>query len=147
MKYQEVKYVKAKIDELKGQILEGVQIRSKVQEIKYGEMPSSFLVGKLKSEGTKKTIYRLKAEQSCGHINLNEEIDKTDDIKKYVHSYFGNLYKYQQNEILEQSEFLNCLENKVSDSDNETLTTLTSLEEIYKALDSTEDNKSPGIDG
>ena len=88
LNYQKVKYVKGKIDELKGQILEGVQIRSKVQEIKYGEMPSSFLVGKLKAEGTKKTIYKLKAEQSCGHINLNEEINKTDDINKYVHSYF-----------------------------------------------------------
>ena len=46
LNYQRVKHIKARIDKLKTEILEGVQIRTKVQEIKYGEIPSSFLVGK-----------------------------------------------------------------------------------------------------
>ena len=68
LNYQKVKHIKARIDKLKSEILEGVQIRTKVQEIKYGEIPSSFLVGKQSSEGKRKTIYQLTVEESYGNI-------------------------------------------------------------------------------
>ena len=53
LNYHTVKDTKETLDKLKADILEGVQIRSKIQEAKYGEMPSSYLVSKLSAETTK----------------------------------------------------------------------------------------------
>ena len=87
--YQEVKTMKETIQKLKGEILEGVQIRSKLEEAKYGEMPSSYLVGKFKSESTKKSIYKLVAEESFENINV---IETTDKINEYATNYYQKLY-------------------------------------------------------
>ena len=147
LSYQRVKSIKTRIDQLKSEILEGVQVRSKVQEIKYGEVPSSFLVGKQSSEGKKKIINKLTTEQCFDNINVGLDLDHTNDINKYVHSYYKNIYMSQENDISVQNEFINFLEPTVSEVDNEMLTKPLDLDDIYKALNSTENHKSPGIDG
>ena len=78
LNYQEVKTIKDRIDKLKGDILEGVQIRTKIQENKYGEMPSSFLVSKLKAENSKKTIFKLTAENNFENITAGDILDSTE---------------------------------------------------------------------
>ena len=52
--YQEIKHLKEIIDNLKLQILEGIKVRSRVQEASLGEIPSSYLLGKLKTNNNKK---------------------------------------------------------------------------------------------
>ena len=147
LNYQRVKHIKARIDKLKTEILEGIQIRTKAQEIKYGEIPSSFLVGKQSSEGKRKTIYRLTAEESNGNIIEGELLNTTDNINKYAYSFYRNLYAQQTNEITEQTDFLNALEPKIGELENEMLIKRLDREDIFQALNSTENNKSPGLDG
>ena len=147
LNYQRVKSLKSRIDQLKSEILEGVQVRSRIQEIKYGEIPSSYLVGKQSSEGKKKTIHKLTTEHRCENFQLGIDLDNTDDINKYVYSFYNNLYTAQENNSSVQNEFINHLQTKVSEIDNETLTEPLDLDEIDKALNSTENHKSPGIDG
>ena len=57
------------------------------------------------------------------------------------------MYTSQHNDISEQEEFLNCLEPKIGDLENEILTKPLDLDDIYEALNSTQNHKSPGIDG
>ena len=145
--YQEVKEIKDTIDRLKWEILKGVQIRSKIQEMKYGEMPSSFLVSKLRGESTKNTIYKLVAEEKFEDINTGDFVEKTQKIEKYATNYYKKLYHHELNDSLEQNVFLNSLEINVSNSDNESLTAEIECSEFESVLKSVESKKSPGIDG
>ena len=99
--YQEVKEMKDIIDKLKGEILEGVQIRSKMQETKYGELPSSFLVSKLRGETSKKRIYKLVAEDNFADINEGDFVETTEKIEKYSTSYYKKLYQHEQHNLKE----------------------------------------------
>ena len=44
-------------------------------------MPSSYLVSKLNAERTKKSIYKLVAEDSFEDINVGDEIETTEEIQ------------------------------------------------------------------
>ena len=134
MNYQRVKHIKARIDKLKTEILEGVQIRTKVQEIKYGETPSSFLVGKQSSEGKRKTIYQLTAEESYGNIIQGQILNTTDNINEYAYKFYSNLYAHQAIETTEQTDFLNTLEPKIGERENEILIKTLDLDDIVQAL-------------
>ena len=57
--YQEIKELKEAIDKLKTQILIGIKIRSRVQEASLGEIPSSYLMGKLKANNNKKLMSKI----------------------------------------------------------------------------------------
>ena len=132
---------------MKCEILEGIQIRSKMQEIKYGEMPSSFLVGKLSSENTKKRIYKLISEKRYDDINVEDELETTEEINKYANCYYSELYTYEWKDDHEQNIFINSLERKVNDNENEMITKEIELSEVETVLKSVESKKSPGIDG
>ena len=109
LNYQKVKDLKEIIDKLKADILEGVQIRSKIEEAKYGEMPSSYLVSKLNAETINKSIFRLVAE-NCEDIVIGSEIETTDGINKYANNFYGKLYQYEENDEHGQNIFINSLE-------------------------------------
>ena len=147
LNYQKVKDLKETIDRLKADILEGVQIRSKIEEAKYGEMPSSYLVSKLNAETTKKSIFKLVAEESCEDIVIGSEIETTIGINKYANNFYGNLYQYEENDEHEQNIFINSLERKINDIDNEIIMNEIESKEIVNVLNSVEDKTSPGIDG
>ena len=93
-----------------------------MQEIKYGEMPSSFLVGKLSSENTKKRIYKLISEKRYDDINVEDELETTEEINKYANCYYSELYAYERNDDHKQNIFINSLERKVNDNENEMIT-------------------------
>ena len=52
-------------------------------------MPSSYLVSKLNAEHTKKSIYKLVAEESIEDINIGDEIETTDAINKYSTNFYN----------------------------------------------------------
>ena len=147
LNYHTVKDTKETLDKLKADILEGVQIRSKIQEAKYGEMPSSYLVSKLNAETTKKSIFKLVAEESFDNIYVGQEIETTEEINKYSNYYYRGLYQYEENNDNEQNTFINSLERLICDTDNEMLMDEVDSCEIENVLKSVEANKSPGIDG
>ena len=66
-------------------------------------MPSSYLVSKLNAERTKKSIYKLVAEDSFEDINVGDEIETTEEINKYATNYYRKLYNYEQNDDYEQN--------------------------------------------
>ena len=145
--YQSVKEIKEHIDKLKSDILEGAQIRSKLQEVKYGEMPSSYLVSKLNAERTKKSIYNLVVEENFEEFNVGDELETTEEINNYANNYFRKLYQYEENDSYEQDSFINSIERQISDIDNEMINKEVELSECKRVLNSVECNKSPGIDG
>ena len=147
LNYQEVRSLKDTIDRLKGDILEGVQIRTKIQENKYGEMPSSFLVSKLKVENTKKAIYKLVAENDYEHITTGDILDSTEQINMYASDFFKQLYQYEHTDDSDQNIFINSLSRIISDNDNEILIEDIECDEVESILKTVDSKKSPGIDG
>ena len=51
-------------------------------------MPSSYLVSKLNAETTKKSIFKLVAEESFDNIYVGQEIETTEEINKYSNNYY-----------------------------------------------------------
>ena len=146
--YQEVKNLKDIIDNLKLQILNGIKVRSRVQEASLGEIPSSYLLGKLKSNNKKKLMSKIVAEDNIDDAFIQGDLlDETDKINEYVYKYYKKLYsKGGTNEDL-QNEFLNLIDTKLLDEDNDMLTEEITIDEIEKVIETTSNNKSPGIDG
>ena len=146
--YQEIKELKEAIDKLKMQILNGIKIRSRVQEASLGEIPSSYLMGKLKSNNNKKLISKIIAEDDIDDtITQGDVLDETEKINSYVYKYYKKLYNKSDTDEMLQDEFLNQIDAKVVHEDNEALVEEFALEEIEKVIETTSNNKSPGMDG
>ena len=61
-KYDEIRILKGRIDNLKNEILEGVKIRSKMSEQAEGEKVSTYLIGKQSSPKSKQMITSLRKD-------------------------------------------------------------------------------------
>ena len=64
MNYSEVKEIKDRINSIKNDILEGVKMRSRLQEQIEGEKVSAFLIGKQNTLKTKKLITEIEVEDN-----------------------------------------------------------------------------------
>ena len=131
--YQQVKDLKDMIDNLKLKILNGIKVRSRVQEASLGEIPSSYLLGKLKSNNNKKLITKLIAENNIDDaFTEGDVLDETDKINEYVYKYYRKLYSeiYGDEDI--QIELLNLIDSKVNEEDNDLLTEEITIFEIEK---------------
>ena len=148
IEYDRVKYLKDRITEIKSNILEGVKIRSRVEEQLEGEKVSSFLIKKQAQIKKRQYITKIKSEPDILD-NLEEGIilDNKDIIELYIHKYYKNLYKDEPYDESLQNEFLELVSNKLSDSDKENLGIEISENEIFIAVKDLNTNKAPGIDG
>ena len=148
IEYDRVKYLKDRITEIKSNILEGVKIRSRVEEQLEGEKVSNFLIKKQAQIKKRQYITKIKSEPNILD-NLEEGIilDNKDVIELYIHKYYKNLYKDEPYDEILQNEFLELISNKLNDSDKENLGIEISENEIFIAVNDLNTNKAPGIDG
>ena len=115
-------------------------IRSRTRQIENEEKPSKFFYAAEKQNQNKKNITKLK--------NKNGEI-KTEDkeILKIAKEFYSDLYKKAQTNEQEQEIFLNKYNKKISNDWHPNLIKPFEENELFQALKSMEENKSPGKDG
>ena len=146
--YDKVKYLKDRIIEIQSEILEGVKIRSRIEEQLEGERVSSFLIKKQAEVKKKQYITKIKSESNILD-NLEEGIilDNKDSIELYICKYYKKLYTDEPYDESLQTEFLELINNKLHESDIEHLQTEITENEIFIAIKDLSINKAPGIDG
>ena len=146
--YQVVNDLKQRINALKCEYLDGVAIRARIDERVLGESPSSYLLGREITNAQKKLMSKLRAEKDIIRgLDENVVLDTTDAIEMYVKNYYEKLYDKGSVSLDDQEYFLNLIPERVSSSDNDLLTEAFGEDEIYAAIKSMKNNKSPGIDG
>ena len=146
--YSKVRKLKNKIFEIKKSILEGVKIRSRIEEQLKGETVSTFLIKKQAQIKKKQFITEIKSEADIVN-NLNEGtvLTNSDMIELYICKYYEKLYSEEQCDEYEQNNLINLITNKLDDNDINKLNLNVSDNEIYKAVCDLNKNKAPGIDG
>ena len=87
MNYSEVKELKDRINSIKTEILEGVKIRSRIQEQVEGEKVSAYLIGRQSTIKSKKLMTSIKVEDNV-HESLNPgtNLKNQDSIEWYVNA-------------------------------------------------------------
>ena len=146
--YKRVKDLKYRINHIKNEILEGVKIRSRMEEQLKGEQVSSYLIKKQSDVKARQFMTKIKAESNIME-NLREGtvLTNKDSINLYVREYYQLLYKKEAVDGNEQEFFLNLVQNILTEEDISELNKDITENEIYNAIKNMNINKSPGIDG
>ena len=116
--YSEIKEIKDKINNIKANFLNGVKIRSRVEEQLQGEHVSAYLIKKQACINSKYLIKSLKAEGNIlENVNENMEINNNDMIQLYISEYYKKLYKEEEYDNVTQEWFLNFIDRKLDEND------------------------------
>ena len=122
----------------------GLMIRSRTRWMEEGEKSSKYFCNLEKRSCEKKCIYKIKNDNG-------KDIFTQTDIVKEIHHYFQNLYSEKDvvyNECDMNEVFLDDTDiPKLSDDYQEILDQPFSKKELYDALVSMKQNKTPGYDG
>ena len=146
--YDRVKSIKARISEIKAEILEGVKVRSRVEEQLKGEIVSTFLIKKQAQIKKKQYLSEIITESNIvDSIDEGVVLNKRDSIEFYVQKYFEKLYGDEPYDESIQDYFVNLISNKINEVDKDTLSREVTEEEIFNAIKGLNVNKAPGIDG
>ena len=140
--------MKNRINELKLEILEGVKVRSRILDETEGEKVSAHLIGKQAKLKSKELITTIKAEKDImNNVQPGTILDNKSSIELYVKNYYKKLYtKEECNENLKEW-FLSLVTKKLTELDRRELDKEINEKEIFDAISSTKQGKSPGIDG
>ena len=146
--YSQIKRIKDRIDDIKTEILNGVRIRSRVEEQLQGEHISAFLIKKQANINSRQLISSIKAESGIIE-NVNEDtiLSNWDSIQLYVYKYYEKLYKEEHFDNEKQNWFLNFMNRQLSNEDCTLLESIITEKEIFHAITNMNLNKSPGLDG
>ena len=148
MDYQEVKRLKDRISSIKTDILEGVKVRSRIQEQVEGEKISAYLVGRQSTIKSKKLMSEIQVEENIvNNVTAGTILNKKESIEWYVNNYYGKLYEKENSDNELQMWFLQFIEEKIPQIDKQLLEKEITEKEIYNAIKDLSSNKSPGIDG
>ena len=132
--------IEAEIEEIERHHQKGAMIRSRTKLIENEEKPTKFFYTAEKQNQNKKNITKLK--------NKNGELKIEDkEILKIAKDFYSDLYKKAQTNEQEQENFLNKYDKKISNNWHPNLTKPFEEKELFQALKSMEENKSPGKDG
>ena len=146
--YSEVKRIKDRIDDLKTEILNGVRIRSRVDEQIQGEHISAYLIKQQANINSRHLISSIQTE--AGIIeNVAEDtvLNTKEAINLYINKYYKKLYKEEIFNSDKQEHFLNFIEKQLSNDECSILERPITIIEIFNAIKSLNVNKSPGLDG
>ena len=80
-------------------------------------------------------------------INPGTKLNDKDSVEWYIRNYYMKLYKKEKVEEGLQKWFLQFIDKKVTDEMGVELNKEINNNEIYEAVKSLNQNKSPGIDG
>ena len=134
---EEIKCKKKLLNELILKSNEGIKIRTKTYSNEE-EKPSRFFMKKEIRQGQKKYMKNIKVG--------DEMLTCTKDIENHCREYYKNLYTSQPTDENLQNYFL---ENspKLSECDRDILEGYITYDECITAINSMENNKTPGSDG
>ena len=116
--YSKIKILKDRIDNIKLNILNGVRIRSRVEEQLQGEHVSAFLIKKQANINSRHLISSIKAEAGIlENVNENTTLDRSDLIQLYINKYYEKLYKEEIYDSKIQEWFLKFIDKKLCNED------------------------------
>ena len=138
--YERIRDIKNKIDSYREKEVEGIKIRSRIQDFICGENISRYLIAKQKEIAQKKLITKLKN-------NDGSVLSSFIAIRKHALKFYRNLYSKYACDNDKQLYFLSFLHDGLSDDDRNMLCAAITKDEIYKVLKSMALNKTPGLDG
>ena len=146
--YSQIKIIKNRIDDLKTDILNGVRIRSRVDEQLQGENISAFLIKKQANINSKHLISSIKTEAGIlENVGEGTVLNTKDSINLYISKYYEILYKQEGFDNQKQDWFLSYVDRQLSNDENILLETPLTEKEIFNAIINMNINKSPGLDG
>ena len=112
-----------------------MKIRSRVEEQLEGEKVSNFLIKKQAQIKKRQYITKIKSEPNIlDNLEEGTILDNKDIIELYIHNYYKKLYKDEPYDEILQNQFLELINNKLSDSDKENLGFEITENEIFIAV-------------
>jgi len=136
----ELKKKKAFLIDLLGVKAQGALVRSRFQTVTQMDAPSKFFFNLEMKKGQSKMIHTLRSA-------TGQELTEPADIRNRAVEFFSDLYKSELKEWgADADNFLDGLPKVDEESNNDLQQTL-SVQELYTAMMSMENGKSPGIDG
>ena len=136
----ELTNVQDKIKDFELKEFNGARIRAKVQEIEQGERCTSYFVNLEKQKASNKMMQSLLTEDGR-LVNTQEE------ILKETTNFYQRLYTSETTDDLAQDYLLNNLTQTLTDEDRDTVEGEITLDELFTAIKSFANDKSPGCDG
>ena len=122
IRYDEVKILKDRIDELKHEILEGVRIRSRLKEQVEGEKISAFLIKQQAGVKSRKLINSIKTEAGVmDNLGPNVILKSKDSISVYIQKYYENLYRKDTFDEGHQDWFLTFVNKALTEQEQSIL--------------------------
>lgn len=131
---------KEMLADLLGVKAQGALIRSRFQSITQMDAPSKKFFNLESKNGQSHIIHSL-------HSDSGKELTEPSEIRKHAVAFYSNLYRYELSQRdNEGSTFFNDLP-KIDEESNNMLEQSLSQNELYTAMMSMENGKTPGIDG
>lgn len=145
--------VKKEIDEGHNKLDEYYYFKNKLKNIHKKEEEGKQIRGKLNYPVNNEicTVANLIKEKSNGENRRIEELEENGtvnpDVHKVIHSFYKNLYSLNNHDPLKRNEILEYIDKIINTEMNEKLTKSLSEEEVWDAIKSLQEGKSPGVDG
>ena len=137
--YKKYKELETKLQLLNEQDSFGTQIRSGQKIVEELEIPNDYFYRIEKNRKAKKQIYEMEVNG-----NLTK---KQSEIGNHIREYYKVLYTDTKIDEKLAQEIIEKTNKKCSEQHKENLAQKITKEELLHALNNTEKNKSPGIDG
>jgi hypothetical protein len=145
--------VKKEIDEGKKEMDEYYYFKNKLKAIHKKEEEGKQIRGKLNYPVNNEicTIANLIKEKSNGENRKIEKLEENGklnpDVHKVIHSFYNNLYSLNNHDPLKRNEILEYIGKMINTEMNDKLTKNLTEEEVWDAIKSLQEGKSPEIDG
>ena len=121
----------------------GAQVRSRDKTTLNEEKPTKYFFALENSRQTSANIRQLTYTVEDSTITLTDK----DEIRKYLVSYYGQLYTGEKPDENAQNEILDATDKVLTQSDRDNLEKTITTNEILLTIQETAGNKAPGIDG
>ena len=132
--------IEGEIEEIESYQRKGTMVRSRTKLIENEEKPTKLFHAAEKQNQNKKTITKLK--NKTGELKTKDE-----EILQIGKEFYSNLYKKAEINKKEQENLIKKYDQKISNNWHPSLINPFDEKELYQALKTMEENKSPGKDG
>ena len=140
VKYELTKILKTRICDIQNEILDGIKIRARLDDLSEGEKMSSHLLGKEKKKNDNIVISRI--QNGDGTI-----IENTDGISLFIKEHFENIFNMVNGDEKCIDYFLDKCQPVLNDENIALLNGELEEDEVWKAIKNMRNNKTPGCDG
>ena len=136
-----IENIREQIDKIQEEKTKGAMIRCRIRWHEQGEKSTKYFLNLEKRNHINKTITRLRREN-------HEIITEPNQIQGEMKSYYQKLYSsHCQKHQRDTEEFLSKIHKRLTDEESNQLEMPITEQEIFEALKTTANGKSPGSDG